>query len=253
MKITKINFFVLLSSFLLLVIVGCSSEVNVTDPEERIHSSTEVLPKKAVPTNKGDIMLQLLPEEGYFYKISPPNGSVQWQNMLFSWAQAKNSFVSGGKLYEFSQYRLTIDGAYKFSTYSIGTTSYNINQQEDGELHNWQLFADYVYSGGTYSVPYDFGDEWQIRIGLKTPVISGSWSNNHPYITWDAVPGATGYLIIPSYGGYSILTSNNFLDTNYTGPGSSQTISYYIYAFNGTWPISCISSPLSNTVFFTVN
>jgi hypothetical protein len=242
----------MLFSFI-FILSGCSPETNVVDPADGVQNSNGSFSNMAVPSSASINILTALQEDGYFYKISPPDESVQWENMIFSWAPARSSFVSGGKLYSFSQYRLTIDGMDKYITGSIGTTNCSINYPEDGELHSWQLNAYYSYSGGTHIVPYNGGEEWQVRIGLDAPVLYSSWSNNHPYITWNSVPGATGYIVIPSYGGYSLVSSTNFLETNYTGPGSSNTISYYVYAFNGTWPISCIPSPNSNTVYFSVN
>lgn len=56
-----------------------------------------------------------------------------------------------------------------------------------------------------------------------------------------------------SYGGYALITSTSYTDLNCYGPGNAQVISYYVYAFNGTWPLSCVSSPNSNTVNFSIN
>ena len=79
---------------------------------------------------------------------------------------------------------------------------------------------------------------WEYRIPVEAPAnLALSISGTDVIITWDAVTGATGYLVYSSsdpYGMFILDETGNFNGTEWTGPFTGSKMFYYVAAVNDT-------------------
>ncbi len=235
--------FVLLSSVLF---IRCEKNNSLLEPSQEKTSGQNTHLKKEANA----------PFFQYRSKNTPTNYSVQSSIINACWESGQAvAYDFYNHQYDLIGYRIECDGSI-VDIVGSDQTSYSFQISPDGQNHSWQIFSLYQCLETNQTSEYSYNDysNWYFRAGLSSPSLSGSWSNNHPSLAWNSIPGATGYVVMPSDGSFpAIVSSTNFIDNNYTGPGTSRNISYYVYAFNGTWPISCVISENSNSVDFSVN
>jgi hypothetical protein len=178
-------------------------------------------------------------------RIVFPGDGWSWSSPEFYWTKAKQQWTDLDFLYNFCYYYIAIDGYYIRTMKSghINDTVADFTDYYpeiyDGNIHTVQVYAMFNYDqqGNLkyFSYGYNVGQEFHVRLGLKTPLISSQNINNHPSFSWQSIPGATTYFILcadnsDDFQCIDIIEANSYSDTRYVVNTAQRTLRYKIMA-----------------------
>lgn len=252
-----------------IIFIGCETDSNIVEQESNLSNVNEnTILNKNLQKNATKKFSELT--SAVLQKELPEDNSIQAFEAFFRWSQADYSIYYSPNTWYFSKYEIEVNGSVVFETSSrIKLSSWvdlSYAVYTPGTTVDYQVYAVY-YNGGTSArLAYDSNEEWQITVGLETPVISGSWDNNHPKISWDPIPNAEYYLVYSATqaaGPYTIILPDNptlpyLIDSRYIKGNFAPTrnIYYRVQAarggcFSGFGDI-CVISDFSNVTSFIV-
>jgi hypothetical protein len=257
--LTKIFFsLVLLFSFIM-----CSEETNSLESEIGWDSDVIIGDYSNTLKDSSKSIAKLIQSgAGNLVKISPKEGSINFEKVYFKWGEAASDFYDAfNRYYYFYDYRLEIDDEVVWSTGNRTTTSCYLRLSGDGDIHTWQLYARFQYSGGLLTIGYNLSnyETWEFQVGMPSPTISSDWDDDSPQLLWKSVPNANVYLIYESSssrGPWSLIkttSNNNYTDWRYTRISPNITKYYTVKSGYGPWPYKCIASDYSNIRSFRVS